>query len=476
MLTFDELTPPERELWHAFPEGRRVDLGGAGSVRAEVITALLLGVNPPVPGAVAGVRLAGARITGTLDLAGAETAHRLNLVECVLEREVVLHSAATASLQFKKCRLPGIDATTARVSGTFYLKGTVFEGGRLNLNNARIAGELLLNGASFDRPGDWAVYAGGVEVQGGVFGRDGFTVRGGVRFAGARLHGGLFLEGARLSWPGGTALYMINATASTVVLDQGFAAEGDVALPGAQIQDLLTFDGADLAACPQVLLPRLHAVDLRFTPAVPPADAVDLSGTQVTVLHDTAAGWPERVRLEGLAYGTLRGRDGGDVPWRIGWLARDPVYSPQPYEQLAECYRRAGHDDDARRVLLARRRRQAATLGPAGRIWSRLLDVTVGHGYRPWLAGLWLAALCLAGSVVFAVSGREHAVKPGEGPPFHPFVYTLDLLIPIGGLGQRTAWYVEGGFAGVLSYVLIALGWVLTTTVVAGLSRVLGRN
>ncbi|MGE6738521.1 oxidoreductase, partial [Streptomyces sp. NPDC059900] len=51
MLSYDELAPPERELWDAFPEGRHVDLrsgvrvaeGGRWSpertVRAAVIVA-----------------------------------------------------------------------------------------------------------------------------------------------------------------------------------------------------------------------------------------------------------------------------------------------------------------------------------------------------------------------------------------------------------------------------------------------------
>jgi hypothetical protein len=67
-------------------------------------------------------------------------------------------------------------------------------------------------------------------------------------------------------------------------------------------------------------------------------------------------------------------------------------------------------------------------------------------------------------------------VKPGEGAPFQSFVYTLDLLIPIGGLGQRTAWYWTDSGPQWLAYVLIAAGWVLTTAVVAGVTRTLNRN
>ncbi|MFD6892050.1 hypothetical protein [Streptomyces sp. NPDC059957] len=65
--------------------------------------------------------------------------------------------------------------------------------------------------------------------------------------------------------------------------------------------------------------------------------------------------------------------------------------------------------------------------------------------------------------------------KAGEGAPFNPFVYTVDLLFPIGDFGRRSAWHWTGATQW-LAYLLIAIGWLLTTTVVAGISRTLNRN
>lgn len=81
---------------------------------------------------------------------------------------------------------------------------------------------------------------------------------------------------------------------------------------------------------------------------------------------------------------------------------------------------------------------------PAARVWGHLLDVTVGYCYRPWLAGLWLLALTTLGALSFGTH-TPNPVQRGEGAPFQPLVYTLDLLIPIGGLGQRTSWYWTNG-------------------------------
>ncbi|WP_347877118.1 hypothetical protein [Streptomyces albus] len=205
---------------------------------------------------------------------------------------------------------------------------------------------------------------------------------------------------------------------------------------------------------------------------------MDLRGARVTALHDRRGAWPDVVRLQGFVYGELHGDDDGGrdaVGHRLAWIRREPGYAPQPYEQLAGWYRQIGHDDDARRVLLAKQRHRRRTLRPAGRAWGHLLDGTVGYGYRPWLAGVWLLALALLGTGVFSAH-EPVATQPGEGAPFSAVVYTLDLLIPIGGLGQRNAWHwTEDAPAG-LAYALIAAGWLLTTAVVAGVTRTLNKN
>ena len=88
IMNVRDFSKPERALWAAFPTGRWVDLrsgnpyeddpanadqwGKDRIVRAEVVTALLLGARGPEPGKFPAVRLRGARITGRLDLMGAQ--------------------------------------------------------------------------------------------------------------------------------------------------------------------------------------------------------------------------------------------------------------------------------------------------------------------------------------------------------------------------------------------------------------------
>ncbi|MGX2996122.1 oxidoreductase [Streptomyces sp. JNUCC 64] len=557
MLSYDDLTPPERQLWDAFPEGRRVDLrtdppgadgtgpdgrrGARVSVRAAVLAGLLLGAHPEEPGAVAALRLTGARITGRLDLSGAEVRHTLSVEDCRFDEPVTLRGATTRTIGIVASRLPGIDAGLARVDGALTLRRSVLEGGSLVLLNARVAGELSLNGATVspdaDR-GEWAVFAGGLVMEGGFFGK-GLTTRGGLRLPGAQLPGGLFLQGARLGATEGVALAADRVTVSTVDCSHGFTARGTVRLRGARIEDLLGFAGARLDGGGTALVGTAMQVgEFDFRPAAPPPGTVDLRSAHTAWCRDDERSWPGRVLLDGFTYDSLgpgstdatdatdttgateatdatgatetvdppaateppaaggtatpagtataparsaaptrsaapAGND--DVARRLEWLRRNPGYAPQPYEQLAGFYRRIGHEGEARRVLLAKQRHRRRTLPPVARVWGRLLDVTVGYGYRPWLAGVWLAALALLGTLAFG-RATPTPVKPGEGAPFQPLVYTLDLLIPIGGLGQRTAWYWTDGVTQSLAHALVAAGWMLTTAVVAGVTRTLSRN
>ncbi|MFF3215549.1 oxidoreductase [Streptomyces sp. NPDC002886] len=519
MLSYDQLTSPERELWDLFPEGSRVDLrtgvpeddrvdgggqwGPGRTVRAAVIVALLQGANTTQTGAVACLRLAGARVSGHLNLAGAQIAHALWLEDCWFEEGVDLSGASTQSIAIVGSRVAGgVEAGLIRIEGRLDLRRSRLGGGSasplhrkvtaLSLINAHVSGAVNLSGAEITAPEAWAVSAGGLVAEGGVYCDDGFVAHGEVRLMGAQLPGGLHMRGALLERPGrrGVALALDNAVASTLDFSDGFVANGTVRLRGARISDKLTFEGAVLNGTPDGRGPSLaallmQAVDFDFTLARQPSAAVDLRGAQVSYLHDSDHSWPKVVELDGFVYGSIKGNGAGErreavgrrdsVARRVAWIRRSPGYNPQPYEQLASWYRKAGHDDDARRVLLAKQRHRRQTLPLAARAWGHLLDATVGYGYRPWLAGVWLLALSLLGTLSFGTRS-PNPVKQGEGAPFQPLVYTLDLLIPIGGLGQRTAWYWSNDSLQALAYLLIAFGWVLTTAVISGVTRALQKS
>ncbi|MGW3950859.1 oxidoreductase [Streptomyces sp. NPDC004752] len=427
-----------------------------------------------------------ARVTGALLLDGAEIRRAVRFEGCRFDAAVTLEGASTLAFEVVECVLSGVRASTARIGGRLDLRRSTIGqpdgvGSAVDLVHADIAGGLRLDGAQLIAPGRVALEGGGLVMRGGVFCEDGFVAEGEVGFPGAELPGGLWMRGARITVGEADrfAFHGDNLKASTVRLSKGFQADGRVRLRGARIEDLVTFHEAELLGHGSSLMcvgMRAEALDLRF--ARRPAGTVNLRNAHATRIQDHPSTWPGSLGLDGLTYDWLhRTADARreDVTNRLAWLRHQPVYAPQPYEQLASYYRRSGHEDEARRVLLVRERCRRATLGPAGRVWGWLLDGVVGYGYRPWLAGIWLALLTLLGSLVFHAS-TPVPNKSGGGAPFNPVVYTLDLLVPIGGLGQRDGWHWAEAGVQSLAYGLIGVGWILTTAVVAGVTRTLSRN
>ncbi|MFF7654678.1 oxidoreductase [Streptomyces sp. NPDC007983] len=485
------LTEPERRLREAFATGAKVDVRDAATaeepetdgpgwgpertVRAEVIRTLLLGGADTRPGETPVVHLVGARVTGRLKLVFAEACCVLRLEKCWFEQAPQLYGAALRVTGFGGSYLPGLAINTATVAGNLDLMRTRIRG-MVNLANARIDGSLLLQGAWLSHPGGVALDGSRLEAASGIVGREGFRAEGEIRLREARVGEALRLEGAYLHHPGGDALCAESIQVGTRIdCGDGFRAEGAIALTDATVGRAVSFRGATVEhptghalAAGHLQVPEL---DLRATHW---DGAIDLRHGRLDVPHLPTGPSAPALRLDGLTYRALEPHLPADRC--LALVERDPDgYRPQPYQQLAAIYQAIGHDDDARAILLAKQRRRRATLRPLGRAWGRLLDATVGYGYRPWLAGLWLTALTLLGTAVFRAA-HPKPVKPGEGAPFSPLVYTLDLLIPVGGLGQRNAWYWPAGPVQWLAYVLIAAGWLLTTAVVAGVTRVLNRS
>jgi hypothetical protein len=158
-------------------------------------------------------------------------------------------------------------------------------------------------------------------------------------------------------------------------------------------------------------------------------------------------------------------------------VARDPGgYAAQPYEQLRASLERTGDARGARDVAIASERRRRAVRGRAGRAWSRFLDWTVGYGYRPWLAVLWVVGLTVVGAVLFGSVVRSSMVPAGpDGPPLQPVIFTLDMLVPVVDLQQASAWTATGG-AQWLALLFTIAGWALTTAVVAAVSAAVRRT
>jgi hypothetical protein len=484
----DQLNSAESAVWEAFPAGTLVDLASAGErlVRAEVVAALLRGIRPAEPGQSAGIHLSGAIIAGVLDLTYATITVPLSLHECDFDSVPNLTGAILRGVDIMSCRLPGLRGRLMRVEGTLDLRQSVIRG-RLSLVRATITGELRLNGAHLINPGDWAFFGGGMVVESALFGRFNqaghpgdhpLVVEGGFRMVGARVLGGVFLNGVTLSNPGGAALRAENMTVfGRMMCGDGFQAQGRVQLSHAHVQGELSFAGASLLDPAAALALHNAAVtDLNLRTAQPVAGVIDLRHAHCDVLRDEFASWPAHVALDGFVYEAIdTDAQGLRVVNRLDWLSRDQDgYRAQPYEQLAALYRRQGADGDARRVLLEKQCRRRRELRLPARALGHLLEWTVGYGYRPWRASLWLSLLLAAGTAVFTQWPPSPSAEQAN-PHFDAVMYSLDLLVPFSAFGLRDAFVPTDGTRWV-AYGLIAAGWVLATALLAGITRALRRD
>lgn len=149
-------------------------------------------------------------------------------------------------------------------------------------------------------------------------------------------------------------------------------------------------------------------------------------------------------------------------------------FSPGPYDQLAAALTRDGREQEARQVLLVRERRRHRAMGRLGAVWGAVQDTAIGFGHRPLRALLWLLVIVAASTGWFAWSGPLEAVKAGESPTWDPFLYSVDVLIPLVDLGHDKAWDPVGADKAV-TLTVMAIGWILATTVVAGAGRAIRR-
>jgi len=207
-----------------------------------------------------------------------------------------------------------------------------------------------------------------------------------IRLDRAHIIGPICLRGATVGNGAGEAIAATGLIVDgDMECDAGFMARGQVTLHGARIAGQLTFQDAVLEGTPIAAhLRRLQADELCLRTARPIAGAIWLAPARVGTLDDDPAVWPPEIWLSGFTYDVIRHRMGWvPVSERIDWVSRGPFgYQPR-HEQLADYYRRAGQDDDVRRVLLAKQRHRRTTLRAPGRAIGRLLDATVGYGYRP---------------------------------------------------------------------------------------------
>ncbi len=398
----------------------------------EILLGRLFGNREPDP---RGLRLRGARIVGRINLDRTRIAIPLDLSFCNLSDGLSAHCSTMPALGLHGC------IVNAQENGT--------QRDALRLTGATISGELDIRGAKLIAKDGVALFADRIHVEGGAVFDQGFTAVGraaAVRLPGAEISGQLSLRGAKLIAKDGVALFADRIhVEGGAAFDRCFMAESQghaVSLIGAHISG------------------RFNVNEKSVQNAVFGKGKWDVDGLIYT-------GYPSC----------------GPETWLELPRSGTPSFSPQPFQQLAAQARSMGHDRKARKVLIVQRNTELerAEMSRIDKVWARLTQLTVGFGYMPWLAFVWLLILlgaawllavvlpdALANANGFGCSGSElfQVATKTTIPIFSP-AFDVDCSATNTPTGQAVR---------VIGLLMTTLGWGLAALFGAGLTGIIRRS
>ena len=285
--------------------------------------------------------------------------------------------------------------------------------GTFRISGADINGAFRITASDIVNDDSVAVVGDRLRVRGSIMVGPHATVSGAgaggaLRLMGARVEGSVSFANTRVTNTTGPAI-----AAETMAVEGHLHINGGLKVKGAGDDGVIRLGGVRVGR-------RLQANE---------TETADPTGSLVLDLGDATVGrlelnpsfvcgdsrWlnVDRLSYTGLPMGATRG------DW-IGLLSHKTAdYSPQAWRHLADAFRDAGHDNDARRILFAQQRDRAdRTLRPANRegesafrlwlqrVWLSVLRVTIGYGYQAGRALAWLAAIAVLSVALGLTAGN----------------------------------------------------------------------
>jgi hypothetical protein len=438
-------------------------------------------------------------VEGDLRLSGVSSSRTVQLTGAHLHCSLRLDDATITADPGQRVALYGDGMTVGHDFNAQRLNAE----GEVRLVDVTIDSTLELRGAKLANPGGVALRLDRAEISSSVYCDNGFTAVGEVCAIGAHVKGSVYFNKAEIGTPlpdpgvvspTGVALRLVRTTIDgDFGCWEGFVGHGTLDLARSSVAGELRLLTTELKGYPRAAdLSNSQSAMLQLS-GDPPPGVLDLSKANADFFKDSAAYWQSGdVILDGFEYRAI------DMNWvtvkqRVQWLSRameaskrkpggdHDGYVPQPYEQLAAVYRRAGDDRAAHSIQLAKFRQRNRVIGWRrwySKLWNFIQDAVIGYGFRPTRAFLWLLVLYGAGVVLFRYVSTPYSIATGH----RSFTlsdsvgYTLDLILPTSALQERQVWQSFNGLGEVAASGLVVFGWVLTATVFAAAAHVLQRD
>jgi hypothetical protein len=368
------------------------------------------------------------------------------------------------------------------LNGSLYLRDCKCEG-ELSFTGAQIGGDLDCRNGRFRRAGNGdttALRLTRIVAGGNVYLSSGFEADGKVQLNGARIRGNIDCRGGTFSVPQNKPSHDLAAP------DENFA-EDALSLVNTEVGGALIVapierkDGAAAIFNGSLDLKSAHVRVL-----------VDNQDAWPTQPKSTKNALRNVIHLDGFTYERLAGIAPIDANIRKAWLQCQPKahigrdFKPQPFEQLIKVLRSMGHPEEARRLamerqgFLVRRRLSQWRAGPLGAVkalgallWAVTVGLLIGHGYRPLRVFMIMFAVGLGFGFYYKIAAEKGLFAPrdaqvflhpdfndcrphaggnwttcrektgdkfAEYPQFNPWVYSFNVILPVVDLYQEKNW------------------------------------
>ncbi|WP_128913802.1 hypothetical protein [Granulicella sibirica] len=513
------VAPAGEEDQHATEEGQ--DWGDDRKIRSKLIFLLCADKNAIALGVPSGLIVSGARIFDKLDLRAILVQFPIILDNCYFDQTPLLNEVRALELYLGGSSAPGLQAGGADIKLGLSLNGFRSRGETLNLATCRIGGDLDCGGAnllnsdrykdgSFDDSSGRGLDAYGAIIGGNVFLRSTsegeFRTDGAINFTGSQIAGDFDCTNGTFAYPPSKSLPASNSALKlenvnvkgSILLQNGFSAEGEVSLQDAQIGGSLICDGGrfknplsdketmfSALMCERITVGgtvRLAAhekygrfqtigyIELRdariggileMGGADLKSATLDLSGATASGLSDNGdISWPrpDHLYLKRFEYGAIVGGT-EDSKDRLRWLRLQPQsdFNYESYSQLAKVLLAAGDDEGAHFILEELSRLQAKRGHPfwflKPEVW---LKAPIGYGYRPILAFWYMLSLGSLGWIIYRRSYLAGSLAPvdevaydafckkkalpGYYPGLSSLVLSVENSLPLVKLGMADKW------------------------------------
>lgn len=417
-------------------------------------------------------------------------------------------------LDFTDAMIGSLDGQRMEVSGNMLFNRSEVLKETVDLSNAKIQGDLDMRGIKIKNPSKTAIDLEGTHISSsfrlsryipransnikriekttivhGVINLTGTTILGSMEMRCVNLNnnGNVVLEGVGLYV--GQSVYMENCNI-----------EGRVKLQKLKVSDKLVWKNIRV---------NNNKDDQSSEPKPENRVPLDISFANIGALEDECSSWPgqDDLKINGIKIGYFISHNNPQD--RIEWirLQSSQVFLPEPYDSVANTFRKNGKQASAEEIWIAREKDRLKLSTPSALeflIWGRVLGPLIGYGYKPFRCIWLIIAIVCFGSILFefarsrklfvacdnGFTGIEGADIADGYPKFNSLLFSIDAFIPLINFRQVDYWLptssqtrslsiswlgIEidvsfGGFVRMYFWLHIVMGWTFTTLFAVGVT------